>query len=234
MTETQGTSPKKRRTQNERSETMRLRLIEATMTCLENEGYAATTISKIVDVAEVSRGAPMHHFSSKAALIVAAAEHVINHIYLAMGQVYLNMEASSGQERLHDMVMASWREVFSGSKLHVLLEILVASKQDAELATRLQQLWHSSYQFTRIACEHYFEPLSQEFKVHKLMVLTQWLLRGMAEDRYLNSETFFEHYLETWVQLISPHIQAKPGGQPYSEEQVEQLHRIKITTKTEH
>ena len=62
---------KTRRSQVERSEAMRQRLIEATLQCLVNDGYAGTTISKIVDAAQVSRGAPVHHFTSKAALIEA-------------------------------------------------------------------------------------------------------------------------------------------------------------------
>jgi len=64
---------KPRRTQAERSEAMRTRLIEATLQCLETEGYAGTTVTKIVEAAQVSRGAPVHHFPSKAALIAAAS-----------------------------------------------------------------------------------------------------------------------------------------------------------------
>lgn len=198
-----------RRSQAERSEIMRERLIEATLKCLETEGYAGTTISKIVETAQVSRGAPVHHFPSKAALIEAAAERLIRRLYIALGKVIQGVEVSD--DRLHDLIMASWREVFGSTDLYALLEILVASKQEPELVTRLQHLWLTGYHVIHEASEHYFESPSSQFDVHKLMILTQWLLRGMAEDRYLNAETFFEHYLEIWISLLAPHIKTKPG-----------------------
>ncbi len=51
---------------------MRGRIIQAVLTCLEKDGYAGTTVSRIIEVAGVSRGAPLHHFASKAAMIAAA------------------------------------------------------------------------------------------------------------------------------------------------------------------
>jgi len=66
-----------RRTQTERSEAMRQRLINATVTCLANEGYAGTTVSKIISPADVSRGAPMHHIPTKARRLEATAEFLI-------------------------------------------------------------------------------------------------------------------------------------------------------------
>ena len=66
-----------RRSQAERSEQMRRRLIDATITCLAKDGYVKTTIRRIAGRAKVSHGAAGHHFPNKAALIAAAAEELV-------------------------------------------------------------------------------------------------------------------------------------------------------------
>lgn len=65
-----------RRTQAERSAAMRLRLLEATVDCLVEYGYAGTTTHRVAELAGVTRGAQIHHFRSKMDLVVAAIEHL--------------------------------------------------------------------------------------------------------------------------------------------------------------
>ena len=49
----------------------RERIIRAAMEQLENEGYANLTVAKVVERAQLSIGAYMHHFSSKEKLLIA-------------------------------------------------------------------------------------------------------------------------------------------------------------------
>jgi AcrR family transcriptional regulator len=121
-----------RRTQAERSEAMRQRLIEATLKCLETEGYVGTTVTKIVEAAQVSRGAPVHHFPSKAALIAATAEHLMRKIYIHLGVAMRHIDES--EDKLTALIMTSWRQVFGTTENAVLLELIVASRRDPELA----------------------------------------------------------------------------------------------------
>lgn len=208
------TNSSERRTQAERSEAMRERLIDATLTCLVTEGYAGTTVSKIVAAAKVSRGAPVHHFPSKAALMEAAAEQLVRRFYISLGKMIASMEASD--DRLHDLIMAGWRNLLTTPETTAMLELLVASRHEPELATMMHKLWAVSYHATRAAAEHYLEPVSTADNVGDLMILTQWLLRGMAEDRHINADSadaalFFERYLTLWTRLLAEHLRAKPG-----------------------
>lgn len=68
--------PTKRRTQAERSEATRAALLDATVACLVEEGYANTTTSRVAERAGVSRGAHLHHFQTRAALLAAAFKHL--------------------------------------------------------------------------------------------------------------------------------------------------------------
>ncbi len=64
-----------RRKNVDRSATTRKQILEATIQCLETGGYGAVTNIKVADAAGVSRGAMMHHFPTRQALIVALVEH---------------------------------------------------------------------------------------------------------------------------------------------------------------
>jgi AcrR family transcriptional regulator len=203
-----------RRTQAERSEAMRERLIDATLQCLVTEGYSSTTVSKIVETARVSRGAPVHHFPSKAALMEAAAEQLVRRFYISLGKMIQAIEASD--DRVHALIEAGWRMLLTTPESTALLELLVASRHEPELAAMLQKLWAMAYHTTRAAGEHYLEPVGADDNVGDLIILTQWLLRGMAEDRYINaiaadSALFFDRYLKLWTTMLASHLRAKPG-----------------------
>ncbi len=66
-----------RRSQAERSASMRARILEAAVTCLYKQGYGATTTVSVAATAKVSRGAMLHHFPSKADLMLATLAHVL-------------------------------------------------------------------------------------------------------------------------------------------------------------
>src|SRR5947209_7563416 len=64
--------------QVEKSLMMRASILEATLQCLVDLGYAQTTTEKIAKQAGVSRGAMTHHFKSREAVFVAAAEYIVD------------------------------------------------------------------------------------------------------------------------------------------------------------
>ena len=53
----------------------RTRLLEAARDLIRAKGYAATSVDELCQAAEVTKGSFFHHFESKEALGVAAAEH---------------------------------------------------------------------------------------------------------------------------------------------------------------
>lgn len=74
-----------RRTQAERTAAMRARILEAAVRCLYRQGYGATTTVSVAATAEVSRGAMLHHFPSKADLMLATLNHVLDLSAAAFG-----------------------------------------------------------------------------------------------------------------------------------------------------
>ncbi|MCZ4076851.1 TetR/AcrR family transcriptional regulator [Rhodococcus sp. H36-A4] len=57
-------------------EAVRRRVVEATVGCLVEHGYAGTTTQRVQVQAGVSRGALLHHFPSKPVMFLAAVQHV--------------------------------------------------------------------------------------------------------------------------------------------------------------
>ena len=64
------------RSQAERSSATREALLDATIACLVEDGYANTTTSRVAERAGVSRGAHLHHFQTRQALVAAAMERL--------------------------------------------------------------------------------------------------------------------------------------------------------------
>ncbi len=69
-------TPTTRRSQAERSSATREALLDATIAWLVEDGYANTTTSRVAERAGVSRGAHLHHFQTRQALVAAAIEHL--------------------------------------------------------------------------------------------------------------------------------------------------------------
>lgn len=73
MAQQPGTLP---RTQAERSAATREALLDATLACLVEDGYARTTTARVAERAGLSRGAHLHHFQTRDTLLAAAAAHL--------------------------------------------------------------------------------------------------------------------------------------------------------------
>lgn len=67
-----------RRSQAERAEQMRARLLDATIDCLARSGYSEMSTNDVVRAAKVSRGALAHHYPTKTELVIAAARRLID------------------------------------------------------------------------------------------------------------------------------------------------------------
>jgi len=66
-----------RRPQAVRAELMRARLLDATLECLATTGYGGMSTNDVVRRARVSRGALAHHYPTKADLVKAAAQRLL-------------------------------------------------------------------------------------------------------------------------------------------------------------
>ena len=201
-------SPTERRTQAERSEAMRSRLIEATLECMVSDGYMGLTIAKITERAGVSRGAPLHHFASKGALVEAAAQEVMSRIARKVALAYY--QSKEKPDPLEAFVIAVWYDVFSGPEGQILNELTYASRREPEIQQVVQQLSTRIYRLTGRVAARYFDPSHPSIPTERALFLTQWLMRGMVQDLHLGAPPqLFEAYLRLWRRVM--------GGESLSE-----------------
>jgi len=120
----------RRRTQEERSATTRAKLLDATIDCLHELGYARTTTTDIATRAGVSRGAQLHHFPTKGELVTTAVEHLFNRRTEEFRNAFANLPP--GADRVQHAVDLLWSMV-SGPTFYAWLELAVAARTDPSL-----------------------------------------------------------------------------------------------------
>lgn len=128
------TTPTPRRTQAERREGTITALLDATVRCLAERGYAATSTAAVCAEAGVSQGALFRHFPTRQALLVATAEHVAERNVVAF-----RTTVGAGVATVDEMVVVldRLREVVLSPANQTWRELLVAARADADLRTAL-------------------------------------------------------------------------------------------------
>lgn len=120
-----------RRTQAERAATTRRRLLEATVACLNEHGYAGATSKAISERAGVSRGAQLHHFPTKADLVVATIEHVFNRSLHRFREAM--RQVSAHDDRLSASIDLLWEAMSAEDTRHAWIELVVGTRPDPVL-----------------------------------------------------------------------------------------------------
>lgn len=113
------------------SAAMRARLLTAGIDCLARHGYAGATTTLIQHAAGVSRGALLHHFPTRADLMLAIVRHVH-----ALGDEKIRDRLDAyppGRERFLALIGAVW-EVMDEPLEVALVEIMVGARSDPSLA----------------------------------------------------------------------------------------------------
>jgi AcrR family transcriptional regulator len=109
---------------------MRTRLLDATVGCLADLGYARTTTTEVVRRARVSRGAQLHHFPTKAELVTTAVEHLFAQRHAEFLAAFARLPA--GRSRVSGTIDLLW-SIINGPTFYAWLELVVAARTDAKL-----------------------------------------------------------------------------------------------------
>jgi AcrR family transcriptional regulator len=126
-------------TQQERSRATQQRLLDATVDCLIEYGWARTTTTLIADRAGVSRGAQLHHFPTKTALVLAAIAHLSQRRAAELTAEAAPLRTASPADRV-DHVVDMLAAAFTGPLFAAALELWVAARTDPELRAALLPL----------------------------------------------------------------------------------------------
>jgi AcrR family transcriptional regulator len=125
---------RQRRPQAERTADTQAKLIEAAITCIHRFGYGATTITTVAKEAGLSRGAVTHQFRVKTDLMLA----VVRAVFEQDSEHYeRSVAALQPVEWLRTLPATMW-EVISRPSAIAVMEIMLASRSDPDLADKLR------------------------------------------------------------------------------------------------
>lgn len=109
---------------------MRARLLDATIECLTELGYSAMSTNDVVRRARVSRGALAHHFPTKAELVQAAAERLIEQRGAQFRERFRNIAPE--QRTPAEALRVLW-SFYADDSAAALIDLTVAARHRPEL-----------------------------------------------------------------------------------------------------
>ncbi len=132
------TSRPDRRSQATRRADSRALILDAAVELLVERGYAGTTTVAIQERAGVTRGRLLHHFPSRDALLVAAAQHLADERLLEMERWFVRTEdpAPAGGRRLDRAIAELWT-TFRQPYFWAAMELWTAARTDDDLRSEL-------------------------------------------------------------------------------------------------
>lgn len=169
----------RRPTQLERSRATRERVIKAAIELLHTEGYSGATTLAVRRAAAVSMGALQHQFPTKAELMAAVQERLIEARFERIEQVLHHTDDPLGRiERFLDVA----GDLIGTPLFAASMEIELARRSDKELDRAIAEVHRRSgdgfMEVTQKVIEG-FGPAAGE-RVRQLEVLTGALIRGLT------------------------------------------------------
>ena len=226
------------RTQQQRREETRRALLDAAVESLIEVGFARTTTLEVQRRADVSRGALLHHFPSKAELLVAAVDHLAEmrarELKALSSQLppegstraaeALGTEPADGARRNHGepavgsdartgAVLDLLWQCFSGTFFKVSMELRTAARTDAELR-RVLIVAERSLRDRIVAQSRtlFGRAVAEHPALERALDLTLQLMIGAAMSSVLHGETsHLDDLIEEWKTLF-PLVLANAGG----------------------
>jgi AcrR family transcriptional regulator len=119
-----------RQRQADRSRETRRKLMEATVECLVERGWAGTTTVLVAERAGVSRGAQLHHFRTRGELVAAAVEYVGTQ---GVADMVERAAALPGSDDRTAAVVGFIVDFFVSPLFTAALELWVAARTDPEM-----------------------------------------------------------------------------------------------------
>jgi AcrR family transcriptional regulator len=166
-----------RRSQAQRSAATRDALLDATIACLVDDGYANTTTSRVAERAGVSRGAHLHHFQTRQALVAAAMERLAER--RSQELLAATERLPGGREGLVQGLDLLWAG-YASPLYQAALDLWSHARTDPELRERLvpveRELDRQTLQVTR----RLFPDLAMRPDLDRLVEMAAATMRGLA------------------------------------------------------
>lgn len=197
---------KRPRTQPERTEETRLRLIEAAAQILRRKGYAGLRIAEVSKIARVSRGGQIHHFPTKDRLVIATAEHLFRKS-LDRGVARAREAMATSVDPIEAIIQDSL-DFFFGEDFGVALDLVLTSGKSRGLRERI----FAHARKNRLSVEEAWLNVLlarglPRAEAEQALWLTISIVRGLSiRALWQSDEELFRSLLDSWKQMLAEHL----------------------------
>ena len=186
--------------QGERTRAMRQRLLDATVDCLVESGWSGTSTTLVSRRAGVSRGAQLHHFPTKNALVIAAVEHLFDVRRQELRAAGNGLPSDDGRTRAVLDVLA---ELFTSPVFTAALELWVAARTDPGLHDAVTDLERRFGRETHRRTVELLAVDEQQPGVRELVQATLDLCRGLGLANTLGDDAVRRRrILDEWARVV--------------------------------
>jgi AcrR family transcriptional regulator len=190
--------------QAERTRAMRQRLMAATVDSLVERGWSGTSTTVVARRAEVSRGAMLHHFPTKADLVVGAVEHLSR---LRREELLAAAEAMPEAGRTR-RALGMLADHVTGTVFQAALELWVAARTDAGLRATVAPLEQRIGRETHRVAVQMLGVDESRPGVRELVQATLDLVRGLALANTLTDDRRRrDHVLDAWAGVLDRELE---------------------------
>lgn len=194
----EGLMPRLGSQQELKSSKTRETILEATLDCLAEHGYANTTHNLICQKAKVSRGAMLHHYPTTQDLMVAVIDYAFYRHMAAFSRMVSSLTDESRQDR-NSAIAIDWHLCQSREML-VYLEMRVASRTNSELRAIFRpRARHHDLVWKAELLKVFPEWHDDMRKLDLTRRLTRAIIEGLTMSRDLWKDSSSEWVLLTFV-----------------------------------
>ena len=200
----------RRRTQAERSEETRARILKAAANLIRKRGYARFRTAEVAAEAGLSRGAQLHHFPTKDSLVVATLGYVFDQ---AQAVSRKRASAVNRPRDLIEAVIADAREFFFSEHFMVAIDIVLSTSTNQSVRKQILEISRKARRPVETAWSDALvssgvpAPLASD-----LVALTLSLVRGMAlRTLWDNDPKWFDDLFALWRRMIRVYLAEQPS-----------------------
>lgn len=199
-----------RQPKQDRSRATRQRLLEATIDCLAEIGWGATTVAVVAEQAGVSRGAAQHHFPTREDLITAALEFMFDS---RIGHALDAAKTAPAGSQKTEAVVSGLVEYFTGPLFKAAVQVWTAAAADPALKERIVPL---EAKFGRIAHRTTVQALNvddTDHVIHQLVQATLDLARGLGlADLLTDDSARRKQIVRRWATTLDSVLSSRQAG----------------------
>ncbi len=194
-------------------EETRIKLLEATVDCLNKLGFHRTTTPEVCRRAGVAQGTFFYHFKSKEGVMVALAAHIHAMLLVQTEDYYVSMAGEEPTARISKLLDYIWQTDHTGRYNIALKEISMAARSDKKLTRRLKPNAEENVKLISDRWAYYLFSANPDLPLEMVKDMVYIFITGIATAIGDRDMEYQQSVFEAWKRTIIPMIGVKDQPQ---------------------